>query len=319
MKVNNIHEVLTLVLPTNEPTTFYTYFLKSLHNMKSVAPITTVAINFQEPWTEEEISDAVSKIRDLGFECKWSFNKYKIEGKGRVPFNRIRDDASKLVPNSLIFALTDDDFEYKGPSGSINKTAGDQYLDAVHYMLTHERCGIISMVGTLYRKVPRNHIGPCSLHNIYITNKGFLLKSLNAIGGEGYTLPVGCLDLVGSDEERVSTGARMALGYYPAKLPFARTGHYENHGKSVVSGETMYGWNEEDILNENNTKFIKDNYNPKFRKREHGGDQPCSTDKYLAEGGLDIHSQDVIDELTTDYTNSVPSEILNEIIELVTM
>lgn len=316
MLTNDAHDILVLVLPTNEPATFYEYFLESLPNMKAVAPITTVAINFQAPWTRDLIDDAVETIAKLGFKCEWCYSQYCIEGKGKVPFNRIRDDAAKLVPNGLIYALTDDDFKYQGPSATIPKTAGEQYIDAVHYLLTHEKCGLISMVGTMYKKTPRNHIGPCQLWNTYITSKGFLLKSLNKVGGEGLTLPTACLDLVGSDEERVSTGARMALGYYPAKLPFSRTAHYEHHGKGVLSGSDTYQWNTEDILDSNNSKFIKDNYNPKYRKRQYGGDQPCSTENYLNAGGIDMDSEVNRVKYTVNYEDSDSESLLEEIIRM---
>lgn len=310
MNTFNPHTILGLAIPTNEPTTCKEYFLDSLHYLKEVAPITTILFNFQKPWTQEEIDQATAHCKSLGFEVRYSFNEYNIEGKGKVPFNQIRNDACKLMPDAKFFALTDDDFKYRGPSNSMDRTAGQQYVETIDYLTRFKNCGLVLMGGTMFKKIPRYHIGPVDLENTFITGRGYVMRSM---GEEGLTLPKDCLHLVGSDEEKVSAGFRLSKGLYPAKFGFSRTAHYEYHSKTVVSGENMYGWNADDILDENNSKYIREHYNPKFKGK--GFYNVVKAETYFENGGIDVYNEDTIKEYTVNYKETNTQELIDAIIE----
>lgn len=312
MKTNfNPHTILGIAIPTNEPETCKEYFLASLEYMKEVAPISTILFNFQRPWTSNQIYEAVNICENLGFEVRWSFNEYKIEGKGKVPFNKIRNDACKLMPEAKFFALTDDDFKYRGPSASMNKTAGQQYVDVIDYLTTFENCGLVLMSGTMVKKVPKYCIAPVDLTNTYLTGRGFVMRSM---GEEGLTLPKDCLHLVGSDEERVSAGFRLVKGLYPAKMPFSRTAHYEN---KVQPGHEMYDWNNEEILNSNNAKYIRDNYNKNFKGKDTFN--VVDPEKYFSAGGIDVYDKEVVEQYTRSYQDVSTEELVSKIINHYTL
>lgn len=329
----NPHTILGCALPTNEPKTAFDYILSSLEYFKEVAPITTFLFNFQAPWTDEDIKKAVDMCESYGFEVRYTYNSYTVEGRGLVPFNQIRHDACALMPEGKFFALTDDDFKYRWGTAKNNRSAGQQYVDTIHYLTTHEKCGLVLMGGSLFKKIPRHHIGPVDLQNTFITGHGYVMRSLGP--DVALTLPVDALWCLGSDEEKVCAGARLSRGYYPAKFGNSRTLHYENHrGKDktqklletmdeteletvndgkITGGAQVYGWNRVDILDSNNNKFIRDNYNPKFKGQ--GYYNVVDTELYFKNGGIDVYDKRVVEEYTTDYTDRDSEEQIKEIIE----
>lgn len=308
------NELLALVLPTNEPEVYFKYFGSdySLSNLVPIRDYCTICLNFQPPWTKALIDQAINKLSDYGFTYSYTESVYDIPNKGEVPINKIRNDTAKLSPKSLVYALVDDDFYFRDMSNSMPKSSGEQFLNVLHYMITNPQCGIVTLTGTLFKKIPRGSIGPVSIDGRYINAKGFFSKNLKYVEGiSGTLLPDECLDLVGSDEERVIAGALLSTGYYPARMGFTRISHYENHSSGkVVSGELMYGWNDESILDNNNLKFIRDNYNPDYVKsKDH--DCPCSKETYERSGGVDTEDPSVVSELTTDYLDLDKSTIYN--------
>lgn len=320
INMKNLHTILGFSLPTNEPETAFEYILTSLENLKAVAPISTFLINFQKPWTEEQINKAVSLIESYGFEVRWSFNEYEIKGKGLVPFNRIRDDACKLMPEAFAYALTDDDMTYKGSSPKMKKNAGEQFLDSIHYLLHYEKCGMVLFGGSLYKKTPNYQLQPVDIINTYITGRGLIFRNL---GDDCRTIPKECLDFVGSDEEKISAAYRLAKGYYPAKLRMARVHHYENHrakesknpkknDNKLTSGAEQYGWNDAKILDENNLGYIKEHYNPEFKGKDNYN--VCSFENYTNAGGINVYDEEVVKKYNYNYENKTSEEVLNEII-----
>lgn len=308
----NTHTILGMALPTNEPDTAFEYILKSLDHFKEVAPITTFLMNFQKPWSDGEIIKATEIIKSYGFEVRWSFNSYEVKGEGLVPFNKIRTDACKLMPEAKFYALTDDDMQFCGPSPNIFKSAGQQYLEAIHYLTMHDNCGLVLIGGTMFRKISKYSIGPVPLVSEYLTNRGFIARNIYP---EGYSLPNDAYELVGSDEEKVTAADRLFRGWYPAKFGCGRIRHYENTGKKgkLESGSKAYNWNKVEILRENNFKFIKDHYKVDFSMNE-GDYDVVDHDQYFANGGVNVYDKEVVKMLTTDYTNSSCRVLMSEII-----
>lgn len=149
---------LCLVLPTNEPSTFSSIFMKGIDNLLPAKDLVVFNINFQEPWDDKSAESAVSELESKGFLVHYKLSpKYKFT-KPKVPFNKIRND-TVIDDDCKYYALMDDDMQFRGPSPRMNKNAGEQYLQIIHYMDTHPKCGITIIAGPLLRRIPKNNIG----------------------------------------------------------------------------------------------------------------------------------------------------------------
>lgn len=310
----NSHNILCICLPTCEPDVFNKYWLPSIDKLLDAKDILTIAINFQPPWCDKEITRVVNYIRTMGFKCVYAFNEYNIPSKGYIPFNMIRNDASILSPDSLFYVLTDDDFSYQGPSASAPKTAGEQYIDIVHYMLTYGNCGMTLIGGSMIRKIPKNHIAPVSM-NTHITNlKGIVVRSMKNFGFNLF--PEDSLNLYGAGEERVLAASRLANGLYIAKMGFGRTHHYEIQRKpDVKNGIEMYNWDTKEIIDSNVNKYIREKYGAKTGETLHDG-LIIDPKLYFSNGGI---SEDELSKyyLSIDYSKVDSSYLIDEIRELV--
>jgi len=295
-RLDDLQSILGIVLPTNDPEVAFSNILTSIDALKEISELSTFLINFQKPWTKDQMADAVRIIEDHGFRVLYTFNEYEIAGKGLIPMNRIRNDSAMLLPGAMMYASVDDDMVFRYATPKTNKTAGQQYLDCIHYMLSNKECGVILMGGQLV-KYPRKYvISPTSLTNSFLTNRGYILRAMNP--KEGSYLPNDCLDLVGSDEDRVLAAYRLSKGYYPAKMGHSRTTHT---GHSVIPGSELYEWNTSEILDKNNNKFIRDNYNPNYSGSSYNT-HVVDTDMYFKNGGIDVYDSEVVDEYSIDYS-----------------
>ena len=307
------HSILGLVMPTNEPETAFSLILPSLHQLKEISSISTFLINFQHPWTPESVEECVKLITDIGFKVKYKFSTY--DASDGVPFNLIRSDTCDLMPEAKFFALIDDDMTFRGPSNAINKNAGQQYVDIIHYMMTHPRCGIVLIGGTMVKRIPRNSIAPISLKSIYQTGKGLIVRNMYPIG---YVLPFDSLESKGAFEERIAAGMVLYNGYYPAKLPFGRINHYENTGlfkkKKFARGEETYQWKSGKFLD--NLIYVKEHYNPNYiyEPFEKGLNNwnIVEPETYVQHGGTLITDEFILSN-TVDYSNSDFETSLNTI------
>ena len=308
----DMHNLLALVIPTNEPYVFANYFMPSLiENMTDIKDFCTIAINFQDPYTNDQVEEYVARIQDAGFKVNYVLNpKYPVEKKGYVPFNRIRNDAVKLVPDAQFYALTDDDFKYLGKSLK-SPSAGEQYLRVLHYMLTHPLCGLVSMSGSMYRFIPINHIGMMKTidNEWYITGKGMIYRRMPDFP----LFSDDALDLKGAGEEKLLAAYRLYAGYYPAKMSNSRTQHEEiKSGKkdpNVVDSGVMYGWYEEQIFEENINKYLNEKFNSDIHSM--ASQRVVKYEDYLRNGGLDLDTHR--GEMLKDYTNYSKSDLISEI------
>lgn len=259
------HNILELVIPTNEPYTMRTYLLPSLKNITELSDMMNICLNFQDPYTQEDVDSIVSEIRSLGFTVYYQLRgKYDIPKRGYVPFNAIRNDACKLNPHSLIYVLADDDFSYQGAS-ALNPSSAVQYLRAVYYMFKYwDRCGCILAGSSLYKYNPRNTIGLTKTWDgdeTYITGQSLFLRSLK--DKCGYELfPEDALGLYGAKEECILCACRINEGLFPAKYSNSRVRHFENlsKDKNIRKGEEQYGWLQEEIVETNANKYMNDKF-----------------------------------------------------------
>lgn len=305
-------DILGLVFPTNEPDTAFEYLFTTLENFKEVAPISTFLINYQKPWTDEKMQEANDLISSYGFKIIHEFNQYEIPKPGWVPYNKIRNRAAELNTNSILYALVEDDMTFVGYTDAVQETAGQQFLQVAHYMLSHPNCGLTMMGSSMYRRIDKYCIAPTDLVSTYVCGKGYVAKNL---GGDSCLLPKGCLDLYGSDDEKLIAGERLFRGWYPAKMGYSKVRHYENfRGKNAPKpGYEVYKWNTREILYSNNVKYIIENYNPDYDYYYDQGNHLVSKETYIANGGIDLDNPEVVGKYLIDYTGKTSKDLLGMI------
>lgn len=311
------NKILGIILPTNDPTTMRDKFLKGLPNLTEVAEFSTILINFQDPYTEEEINEVISTIHQYNFKVRYTYNKYNFQ-KPYVPFNLMREDSAALLPEAQYYLSVDDDVMVLGSSPKIQKTGGRQYLEILHYLISHPQCGLVSTTGTIGRTPPLHYIGPNYKKgiNTYIqTGLGLFAKNLNR---GGYWLPADTHTLYGAMEDLVAGAWRLSEGYYHAKMNCVRVQHkYQTGTTNNADSSHSTGWDKESILLENNAKYIKDNWCAKYNHKSSFQDA-ISKELYLSHGGLPIWDEQVSRGLTNYYDpNKEINEIKSEIIRLI--
>lgn len=238
VKIPSKHDTLCFCLPTVEPKTMRKLLLPSFERLKPIAEYITVAINFQKPYTECEMSEVVETLEKEGFRVRWRYSEYTFE-KGAVPFNRIRNDCAELAPYAKLYALLDDDMTFEDGE---NPTVAEQYLGMALYMLTHPRCGIGIMDG----KKPFSDgtkITPVPITRPFLTGRGLIFRPLKSrFTDTGILFPEDTLLLVGAGEEAVLAFSRLKFGFYIAAVSDTKAKHYENLDKETVGGGEQYGW-----------------------------------------------------------------------------
>lgn len=312
-------------MPTNEPEVFKKFFLEGLINLYDFRDYCTFNINFQKPWTTYEYKWYTDNIRDMGFNINSKYNyEYNFENN-RVPINMIRHD-SIIDYDGMYYSLLDDDMKFKGTSRGNTMNIGHQYLCSLDYLLDHDDCGIMIMGGSSSRVPKKYHISTINPYYPYATGLGMAVKSLKNIprykDNKSPLLPDDSLHLVGGSEEKVIAGARLICGLNPARMVGARVSHHENNEKSGfegsstrlgLSGQDMYHWHDDELVNENNHGYIRDNYLVgKDKNRSILRGNVASMCLYLDNGGSEDY---LLSPNPTDrnYENSVVSELVDSI------
>jgi hypothetical protein len=300
-----LNETLGLVIPTVHPERVFNRIFcdESLEQLKVISKVGTILINFQPPYTEEEINSIIDKLTSYDIPVKYSYNQYNVEKKGFVQFNKIRNDASKLL-DCKFYVLVDDDFLFKG---SVNGTpsSSHQYIEAVHYMLTHNNCGMVMLrqrKKSLDDYVPNGWVYPISIVNRWQTDSGMMLKSMKYTG-EGNLFPDDSLELYGAGEEKILAGWRFSKGLYPARI---------NHcNVSNSPSENLYSWYRP--MHDTLTKYILDHYNQVI---DDDYTKVCSEELYLSNGGIK-YNEESINNLKFDYNNMTIDDMITDISKLI--
>lgn len=313
-----MNNILGFALPTNSPRVMKEILLPSLENALALRDVCTWLINFQPPYTAKEISEVVSTFESYGFRVRHTYTEYDM-GKaysGYVPVIKMRNDAARLMPEAQIYALIDDDMAFKSGTEKCYKNGGEQYLDAVRYMLEFDKCGIV-----LFRNrrvsVPIHLTRPVSITEPYYTGRGMFLRRLD----DCLVAPIDSEWVLGGDEENLVAGARLIQGYYPAEVHGTRVFHHEHRQKLKVEGNKVYHWINPEVLEDNSTAYIRQNYNPLFKGSKGiigGHDDPHIVlyEDYLDAGGIGITPR-ILDRYSMDFTNISVSDNLSRIRELI--
>ena len=303
------NKLVVLALPTNEPSTAFKYLIPTLENLKDFSPYCTLAVNFQPPWTNNKISEFLSIAEKVGFECICNYKgTYSIPQKGWVPFNRIRYDAAKLVPDAFSYFLLDDDFTFEKfrPSQS---DPSEFLARNLRYLIENPKCGIILNKYRRYAsQVKTNRVGPANPQNSYnyVNELGILFRRIKG----GLVVPDSALGLYGSDEEKLGSSWRLYNGYYAAVQTNAPIKHWENVDKDeeTESGSRMYQWHHNSVLDYNTNKYIREHFYPDYiNKVGVTALDVIDHSTYIDNGGITI-----TEDLITDYSESNSIEWLSK-------
>lgn len=299
----DIQDLITLCISTNNPENMNKYLLKTIHNLVGLKDFCTVAINFQEPYTENDIKNIVEYIESLGFKVIHSFNKYEVKNRGEVPIIKIKNDCALLNPNSFLYAQIDDDFEFRN-------YAYIDYLRSIHFMLKYNNCGIMNFVHSYKGYIKPNQIGIAkSINERVMTGRGLIFKRCKLFQFTSDD----SLKLVGSGEELILTAIRLHLGYFMGILPTGRCINSINKSKGYVK----YGWTNNKILKNNQHKFLSELSGIPIEEIIEKTYMFIKPEDYYHIGG--INPEENRYEYLIDYSNIEESDLIKSIYNLIDM
>ncbi len=128
---------ITFLLPTCEPDEMFKWLLPSLKNIQLAKDYINFAICFQPPYTENEITQVLEELANLGFEYKYFYKDYEVV-RPYTPLLRMRNDCAMLYPDSLVYGLLDDDMSFES-----NICAGD-LIAVLNQFVINNKLGIIA-------------------------------------------------------------------------------------------------------------------------------------------------------------------------------
>ena len=229
--------MMTFLLPTNDPDTFYRRIYPTFDTLLPIKDMISFAINFQPPWGEDEANKVVKELRDKGFAVDCKFSRYFVEERGEIPFNRIRYDCATLRPDSEIYALCDDDFEFReGAELMIREIIAMFRRDSA---LGVVQCYETPNLDKCYIKVKDTK------KHAYFTSNGFFFRNLyTKEKGDILVYPSDALELVGACEEFVIGLTLTERGYTLLKRTRSRIGHYRER---FARNEDQRYWGRDEI------------------------------------------------------------------------
>jgi hypothetical protein len=240
----------------------------------------TFCFIFQPPWTEETAKEAVKFVEDLGFNVEYTFKQY--DRKRGIQLNLMREECAMLNPNAPIYFLIDDDFKIE------SERYAEDIARAAHYMLDNERCGFVQLGAAVPWR--RDTIGFAGLNQFYVLLKGLFYKNLKLVNPDSKTVfePEESLGLTGGDNERIGAAERIYHGYFPAvmgrRIDVMHVMNPDNDNKKIAR-EYVLSWRSPRMLNNGNSKLIREKYMPSYVKRQ-GKQQICDVRHYIEHGGL---------------------------------
>lgn len=240
---------IVFLLPTNDKKTFNRIFMKSVHNLKRVADKIAFAINFQAPFSRYEAKKKVKKLLKMGFEVKYSYNNYETKKIGFIPFNKIRYDCALMYPNAEIYALCDDDFEFKLHIGAMIE-------DIIKQFDENNNLGIIQCSNNFFPF--KNYLKKNRRYHTYFTDNGFFFRNIHHIDNNVLVYPSEALCVKGAGEETI-IGLELASRGYDV---WVRTHSEIKHHRNLINHSSPYGWDglEVTMSEEGLTPFINNRY-----------------------------------------------------------
>lgn len=242
-------DLICFIVPTSEPDSLKRLLLSSLDNIQNIKEYTKFSIVFQPPYTDQDIDDVVSVFKEKDICLEYQFKEYSYES-GRTPLLKIRNDCSKLCPNSLFYALLDDDMTFLPPTEL--KSIGLQYLNLVYRLLTDSKIS----VGKIGNSSPFEYSDKVFAYdniNDLSTGRGTIVKNYDKM-----LVPERVENLYSAGEDVFSILYRLIE--HNTSLIAVSNGlcsHYEN--RKIIEKQ-HYGWSKRNCEEGSAVKYMKDNY-----------------------------------------------------------
>ena len=203
----NKYNLLTYILPTNNPDEFFNKFGKSLSVFYDIKDYISFCINFQSPWTQDLIDRALKLFEAVGLFVYHTFNKYEKK-EDQFPLMEMRNDALRLNPKCKYFAFIDDDIVY-----SCSK---EEYASVIIQCIEYMNFYNVGSL-TIGQPVYKAHWDPWDdkivpMRKDLHTNTALGTIFNNIYGGN--ILPEEMVDLYGSGEDRLLGEYRLYISGY---------------------------------------------------------------------------------------------------------
>lgn len=228
---------LAFLLPTNDPETFNSFFMTSIKHLKSIANKLIFCINFQPPFTMEEVEKVVSKMQNIGFEIRYVFNEYIVERRGLIPFNKIRYDCAKLCSEAELYGLCDDDFEFL-------IDADLMINDIISKFEKESEIGVIQCTNrpSIF---PFGYFERHAKYHNYYTDSGLFFRNIHYIENDILVYPSDALECLGACEEYI---IGLTLAQRGLKTLLRSRSSIVHHRVYTADGGSPNCWGSEEIL-----------------------------------------------------------------------
>lgn len=247
---------IIFLLPTNDKKTFDNIFMKSVDNLKRVCDKIAFAINFQKPFTKAGAKLRVRKLKKMGFEVKYSYNHYKVDKVGFIPFNKIRYDCALMCPDADIYALCDDDFEFLSHADVMLE-------DIIKQFKENKNIGVIQCSNSIFPL--KNYIKKNRRYHTYFTDCGFFFRNVHKEDKNVLVFPTEALNVKGAGEESI-IGLELANRGYDV---WVRTHSEILHHRNLINHCSPYKWDGLEVtMSEEGLQPFVNNYYKEFLVRE---------------------------------------------------
>lgn len=225
-----------MLLPTCEPSTFKNIFLATVEHLIGAKDNLVFAINYQEPWTKEELDSANKRLENMGFEVRYTFNHYDRPSEGHIFFNKIRYDCAVMAKDCEIMALCDDDFEFI--------IGADKMMNyVIENFEFNQRLGVLQCNQYRFMSLFDNKTHD-PMKFVYFTGDGLFFRNIYKDTGV-LCFPEEALDKVGAGEEFVIGYTLTKFGYLTKTLGNSKI----RHRREVNSNnQSPYGWDKKEVV-----------------------------------------------------------------------
>ena len=197
-KYNLIH----YILPTNKPEEVFKNLIPNLHMFKPISDMISFGINFQSPWTVDQIEEVIKKFEDAGITLFYEFNKYELLPK-KFPITRIRNDSAKMNPTARYFCMVDDDIQYDCTPIKYLRTI----LQTVIFMETSKVGSVCIGQPVIPEKIKEYDNNIHHFNGSTWTCQGLLLRNCY----DGNLVPLDAINCVGGMEDGLVSETRLRL------------------------------------------------------------------------------------------------------------
>lgn len=239
--------ILSINLPTNNPTDYFNILEPSLIHLKSLLHYCDVEFSFifQRPWSNEEVKRAKKYLINKGFRFKMNAATAKKEPS----MTYLRNKGIINSPDADYYMMIDDNHRFGSGTPKYPFDSGIRYSQCLKYMEHFPACGFVMCEGSLGGSVQKLEISSTPV-GLFATTRGLILRNIDV-----YKIFKNTFHLIGGLEESIACYHIIENGYFPAKQFNNPTYPVNNHGidnNSIIHNQ--------EIWNNNCAKYIRNRY-----------------------------------------------------------